>query len=81
MIAQSVGCSLGCSHSQLGKPVNPVVTRYFSLKRGCLRARLVAFLERVGPGKARAVDQDGHRPTPRRLRHEAAAAPAKGDIL
>jgi hypothetical protein len=23
MIAQSVGCSLGCSHSQLGKPVNP----------------------------------------------------------
>ena len=51
MIAQSVGCSLGCSHSQLGKPVNPVVTRYFSLKRGCLRARLVAFLEESGPGR------------------------------
>ena len=29
MIAQSVGCSLGCSHSQLGMPVNPLVRRCF----------------------------------------------------
>ena len=35
---------------------------------------LVAFLEGSWPVGARAVDQDGHRPTLRRLRHEAAAA-------
>ena len=35
----------------------------------------MAFLEGSGAVGARAVDQDGHRPTPRRLRHEAAAAP------
>jgi hypothetical protein len=51
MIAPSVGCSLGCLHSQLGKPVNPVVTRCFSLKRGRLSARFVAFLGEPGPGR------------------------------
>jgi hypothetical protein len=41
MIAQSVGCSLGCSHSQLGMPVNPLVRR-------CFRGSFGGLAEGVG---------------------------------
>jgi hypothetical protein len=35
MIAQSVGCSLGCSHSQLGKRVEPLSAGVHSRRAGC----------------------------------------------
>jgi hypothetical protein len=44
------------------RPARKVPRPTFDLSRGRARG-------------ARAVDQDGPRPTPRRLRHEAAAAP------
>jgi hypothetical protein len=75
MIAQSVGCSLGCSHSQLGKPVKPLVRWCFRLRYSRLRAPFVAFPEGRGPCGARAFDQDGQRRS--RRRHEAAAIAAK----
>jgi hypothetical protein len=43
MIAQSVGCSLGYSRSQLGKPVNPLIRWCFRLRHGRLRSRWVVF--------------------------------------
>ena len=49
MIAQSVGCSLGCSHSQLGKPVNLLVSWCFRLRHGRLRAPIGSFSEGRGP--------------------------------
>jgi hypothetical protein len=58
MIAQSVGCSLGCSHSQLGKPVNLLVSWCFRLRHGRLRAPIGSFSEGRGPWGARAVDQE-----------------------
>jgi hypothetical protein len=63
MIAQSVGCSLGCSHSQFGKPVNPLLRGGFRLRRRGLRPVLVAFVKESGPVWARAVDHHGHLPT------------------
>ena len=56
MIAQSVGCSLGCSHSQLGKPVNLLVSWCFRLRHGRLRAPIGSFSEGRGPWGARAVE-------------------------
>jgi hypothetical protein len=38
-----------CCHSQLGKPVDPLSGGVFRLRRGHLRAPLVAFLKESGP--------------------------------
>ena len=49
MIAQSVGCSLGCSHSQLGEPVNPESGGVFRRRNGRLRAPFGGFSGGPGP--------------------------------
>jgi hypothetical protein len=65
--------------SALG-PVNPLVRWCFRLRRGRLRAHLVAFLEEswhVGAEKLIKIATGQRR---RRLRHEAAAAAARCSI-
>ena len=74
MIAQSVGCSLGCSHSQLGMPVNPLV-------RTCFRGSFGGLSEGVGPvGDPEKLIKMATGQRRRRLRLEAAAAAARCSI-
>jgi hypothetical protein len=81
MIAQSVGCSLGCSHSQLGKRVDSLSDGVSRLRHRPSRARFGGLSEGVGsrggPEKLirMATGQRG-----RRLRLEAAAAAARCSI-
>ena len=71
MIAQSVGCSLGCSHSQLGKPVNLLVSWCFRLRHGRLRAPIGSFSEGRGPW---GPEQLIKRPAPTSLERVAVTA-------
>jgi hypothetical protein len=66
MIAQSVGCSLGCSHSQLGKRVEPLSAGVHSRRAG---ARLCSRTKR---GRDLRVPRPAMRPS---MRPSRAAAP------
>jgi hypothetical protein len=48
MIAQSVDCSLGCSHCQLGKPVNPLVRKCFQAQTWPFEGSFGGLSEGVG---------------------------------
>jgi hypothetical protein len=73
MIAQSVGCSLGCSHSQLGKPLNRLAKGCCTLRGHRLGSSFAMFVPASGPAGGpeklikMATDQ-----LDRRLQHEAA---------
>ena len=76
MIAQSVGCSLGCSHCQLGKPVNPLVRRCFQAQTWPFKGSFGGLSEGVGarggPEKLIKMATGQRR---RRVRHEPQPLP------
>ena len=73
MIAQSVGRSLGCSHSQLGKPLNRRAKGVLHAQRTSFGEQFALFVPASGPAGGHeklikmATDQ-----LDRRLQHEAA---------
>ena len=63
MIAQSVGCSLGCSHSQLGKRVEPLSAGVHSRRRGARSLAAQREVEIYGSAAARKAAFDEAEPS------------------